>query len=317
LKDGASSQKQQTKLPFSLLLLARYATAAKERKSQMSEKTELATGRSPHLKGGCKIQSKYFSGLWIRKSFLLILSVFVLSNCSLGTKALPKTPQPSKQAPSATLSATELKTLVEPPVPETPGGPTAGSPTAYLPIVPNGSRKGPQGSDWPTVGANAERTSWSTEEITGDLHVEWYRPIEAYISQNTQIIAGSGLLYISTSRGLYALNAATGQEVWRFNTELPLGNSPTVSGGIVYVGGFDHKIHALQASNGTHLWAFDGAQAGFSTNPLVAEGRVIAGTATAMYAIGAQDPTRVLYEIPDGRADPAFCRLQRWIVFCF
>lgn len=168
--------------------------------------------------------------------------------------------------------------------------PTPASPTKqivshqiFLPVI-----LVPTTSDWPMVAANPERTSWVQEEVAGNLHVEWYRPIEAYIPQNVQIIASNGLLYISTARGLYALNAANGEVVWRFDTELPLGNSPTVFDGTVYVGGFDRKIHALNALDGTHLWAFGGAQAGFSTNPLVVDGKVLAGNRDGnMYAIGA------------------------------
>jgi len=142
--------------------------------------------------------------------------------------------------------------------------------------------------NWPMVAANPQRTSWTAEEVTGSLNVEWYRPIEAYISQNSQIIASNGLLYVSTARGLYALNAANGDLVWRYDTELPLGNSPTVADGVVYVGGYDRKLHALNALDGTHLWAFSEAKAGFDTNPLVINGKVIAGNRDGtMYAIGA------------------------------
>ena len=159
----------------------------------------------------------------------------------------------------------------------------------YLPLV---SRSGSE--SWPTVAGNPQRTSWTSEGVSGNIyegsiHVEWYRPIEAYIPQNVQIIASNGLLYIATARGLYALDAANGSVRWCFDTELPLGNSPTVDGGIVYVGGFDRKIHALNALDGAHLWSFDSAQAGYSTNPLVVEGKVIAGNRDGyMYAVGAQ-----------------------------
>jgi len=143
-------------------------------------------------------------------------------------------------------------------------------------------------NDWPMVGANPQRSSWTAEEVGGNLRVEWYRPIEAYISQNVQIIASDGLLFVSTARGLYALNAVNGQVVWRFDTELPLGNSPTVADGVIYVGGYDRKLHALNAQTGAHLWVFAGAGAGFSTNPLVVEGKVIAGNRDGyLYAIGA------------------------------
>ena len=187
--------------------------------------------------------------------------------------------------------------------PDTPQSPSLDS-TLYLPLVnvsqaptqpppsPTPTPLPPTYSGepgWPTVAANPERTSWSPEGITGNLNLEWYRPIEAYIPQNVQVIAEYGMLYIATSRGLYALNAANGDTLWHFDTELPLGNSPTVKDNVVYVGGYDRKLHALDAHNGTQLWSYDGAKAGYDANPLVVDGRVIVGNRDGtMYAIGAQ-----------------------------
>lgn len=163
---------------------------------------------------------------------------------------------------------------------------TAGTNLQYLPVVSI-----PEDPDWPTLAGNPQRTSWSEEEVADrNLQLAWYRPIEAYISQNVQIIATNGLLYIATANGLYALNAQTGATVWRFDTALPLGNSPTVANGIVYVGGYDHKLHALDAKTGAHLWAFSEANAGYDTNPLVVNGKVILGNRDGyMYAIGAHN----------------------------
>jgi len=162
---------------------------------------------------------------------------------------------------------------------------------AFLPAAYSGPA--PSSVDWSMVAANPQRTSWSPEEVTGRLQVEWYRPIEAYIPQNSQIIAASNLLYITTSRGLVALRAANGEIAWRFNTEMPLGNSPSVSDGVLYVGGYDRKLHALDARTGSHLWSFDGAGAGYDTNPLVVDGVVYAGNRDGkMYAIGAHRTTQ-------------------------
>jgi len=125
-------------------------------------------------------------------------------------------------------------------------------------------------AEWPMVGANPERTSWTPEEVRGALNPVWYRVIEPYIAPSTQIIAANGLLYISTAQGLYALYAATGETAWVYPTELPLGNAPTVFDGVVYVGGYDHKLHALDAITGQAMWTYE-ADAGFATNPLVVE----------------------------------------------
>lgn len=144
--------------------------------------------------------------------------------------------------------------------------------------------------NWATVAGNPQRTSWISHEVTGNLSLQWYRPIESYIPQNVQIIAVDGLLYISTANGLIVLNAVDGSMAWRFDTEMPLGNSPTVDKGVVYIGGYDRKLHALDARTGQHLWAFSGAGAGYSANPLVVDGKVIVGNRDGrMYAIGAHN----------------------------
>lgn len=126
---------------------------------------------------------------------------------------------------------------------------------------------------WYTVAANSERSSWVANGVTNSTGMLWHTPIEAYISQNTQIIASDGKLFISTAKGVYALDAATGLVSWKFNTESPVGNSPTVFDDTVYFGGFDKKLHALDVTTGTELlsgnWPFDGANAGYSANPLV------------------------------------------------
>lgn len=162
---------------------------------------------------------------------------------------------------------------------------TTDSLTHYLPLISNSV---PPLGGWPMVGANPQRTHWTPDEVTGQLNVAWYRPIEAYIDQKVQIIGAYGRLYLSTARGLVVLNAANGALVWRYNTELPLGHSPTVNNNVVYVAGYDRKLHALDAHTGAHLWEFTGAGAGYDTNPLVVEGKVILGNRDgAVYAIGA------------------------------
>lgn len=161
-------------------------------------------------------------------------------------------------------------------------------PTAqYKVFVPLISK--PQDIGWPMAGANPQRTSWVPEEVSGNLKPQWYRVIEPYIPPKVQIIAVNGMLYISTAKGLYALDAASGVTRWIFPTELPLGNSPTVINGVAYVGGLDHKLYAINAMNGEKLWTFE-AKAGFDTNPLVANNMVyLGGRDGYFYAVYSND----------------------------
>jgi outer membrane protein assembly factor BamB len=142
------------------------------------------------------------------------------------------------------------------------------------------------------------------------LYPQWYKPFEAYIPHNVQIIGANGLLYISTARGLYALSASTGDLHWVYPTELPLGHSPTIYNGVAYVGGLDHKLYAIDAnpnvselplqpdSSGQNVrvnnrvrWIFE-AEAGFETNPLVMGDTLYAGNRDGfMYALNTANGT--------------------------
>jgi outer membrane protein assembly factor BamB len=145
---------------------------------------------------------------------------------------------------------------------------------------------------WVTAGANPQRTSWVPDAAPGLLKPIWVKPVEAYISQKVQIVAASGKLFLSTARGLYAFDAATGKDLWAYPTELPLGHSPTYANGRLYVGGFDRKIHAIDADTGRGLWTYSAA-GGFHTSPLVVGGFVYAGSRDGcMYAVDAR--TRAL-----------------------
>src|SRR5919109_1678598 len=148
------------------------------------------------------------------------------------------------------------------------------------------------GPRWPMAGANPERTSWTAEEVRGQLKPLWYKPFEPYIPQKVQIITAYNTLYIATAKGLYALDAENGAQRWVYPTALPLGHSPTIQDGIAYVGGYDHKLHAIDAFTGQGLWTFE-AGAGFQTNPLVVAGKVYAGNRDGFfYAIHAQGAQR-------------------------
>jgi outer membrane protein assembly factor BamB len=145
--------------------------------------------------------------------------------------------------------------------------------------------------EWPMAGANVERSSWTPTEVRGTLKPVWYRPIESYIPPRTQIIAANNTLFLSTSNGLYAFGT-DGNERWVYPTAMPLGHSPTIAGGVAYVGGLDHKLHAIDVQTGAGLWTFSGKQ-GFQTNPLVVNGVVFMGNRDgSFYAIGAHGSDR-------------------------
>jgi outer membrane protein assembly factor BamB len=80
----------------------------------------------------------------------------------------------------------------------------------------------------------------------------------------------------------------TNQTLWKFNTGGAV-DSPTVAGGMVYVGSYDHKIYALNASNGNPLWNYTTGGA-VASSPAVAGGVVFVGSYDGnVYALNASN----------------------------
>ena len=57
-------------------------------------------------------------------------------------------------------------------------------------------------------------------------------------------------------KNLYAIDAVTGKEKWRFGTGRAVVSSPAVSNGVVYVGSRDNNLYAIDAETGKERWRF-------------------------------------------------------------
>lgn len=69
-----------------------------------------------------------------------------------------------------------------------------------------------------------------------------------------------GLVYLGSSdRYLYAVERESGAEKWKFKTESRVASSPAVADGSVYVGSFDGTFYAVDAATGQQKWRFETA----------------------------------------------------------
>jgi outer membrane protein assembly factor BamB len=90
------------------------------------------------------------------------------------------------------------------------------------------------------------------------------------------VVMSGGVVYVASSSSgtVYALDAATGAQVW---VSSPFGGlslaAPALSNGVLYIGGYDAKVHALDAATGETLWTFQVAQTIYAS-PAVANGLV-------------------------------------------
>jgi outer membrane protein assembly factor BamB len=97
----------------------------------------------------------------------------------------------------------------------------------------------------------------------------------------------SHTLYITTGNEIRALNASTGETRWSFTAgDIINLSAPAVANGIVCVGSFDDSIYALNASTGQLLWSY---QTGghVGYSPAVVDGTLYVGSFDhTLYAFG-------------------------------
>jgi len=157
--------------------------------------------------------------------------------------------------------------------------------------------------DWPMYMYNVGRSSYNTSEtiINASTAPNLQQKILAGDSSQmyifSQPIVSNGVVYWGSFNGVeHATHIDGSGELWEKNlgstsscdpvAPTPLGvvSSAAVVNGIVYVGGGDHSLYALDASTGNILWDTPLGVANTNTfvwdSPLVVNGYVYIGTAT-------------------------------------
>src|SRR5262249_41990359 len=69
-------------------------------------------------------------------------------------------------------------------------------------------------------------------------------------------VAGGVVFVGSTDGNLYAIEATTGAERWKFATQGRVVSSPAVQAGVVYFASYDSNFYAIDAASGALKWKF-------------------------------------------------------------
>ena len=87
----------------------------------------------------------------------------------------------------------------------------------------------------------------------------WDRPFIAGDKIWSTPAVSNGFAYFGSHDGnIYAVNTATGEEEWRFETGGVVAGKPLLFNGMVLAGSFDKKLYALDAVDGDLRWQFEG-----------------------------------------------------------
>ena len=118
-------------------------------------------------------------------------------------------------------------------------------------------------------------------------------PFDVFLSSP---VVAQGKVYFGSGDGcLYALDAATGELRWKFQTGDVVHASPAYAAGVLYFGSWDSYLYAVDAATGLEKWRFKTGddpkvhnQIGFQSSPAVVDGVVYVGCRDAnLYAIDA------------------------------
>lgn len=128
--------------------------------------------------------------------------------------------------------------------------------------------------NWLTGGRDKDGTYFSPLKQINDKNIDqlgfaWADDLGTARAQEATPIVVDGVMYTSGTWGyVYAVNAATGKEMWRYDPEVPgqIGRNPccdidnrgvAVYHGKVYVASLDGRLHALDAATGKQVWEVD------------------------------------------------------------
>jgi PQQ-dependent dehydrogenase (methanol/ethanol family) len=163
-------------------------------------------------------------------------------------------------------------------------------------------------NEWPHYGGDQWNSRYSTlsQINTGNvsnLKVAWIHSLGSLESQESTPLVVGDTMYVTTSTGpkyVFALDAKTGKQKWKYEPELPNDYFATVCCGLdsrgvayangkVFVGRLDAKLAALDANTGKELWVatvqdYKKGHA-ITSPPLVYKNLVVTGIAGGEYGI--------------------------------
>ncbi len=160
----------------------------------------------------------------------------------------------------------------------------------------------PASAEWPTFQNNFARRGAAAGSLDLPLTLEWTEGTDYMLYFSSPAYA-DGMLFVASDYGFVAaLDAYTGEEIWRqqFGGWGFYGMTPTVVDGAVYVcfGGNGSQIAALDEWTGAIIWSVQNWELGFDINPridlVVHEGLVIgASWDGVVFALDAADGSLV------------------------
>src|SRR5690348_655921 len=113
-------------------------------------------------------------------------------------------------------------------------------------------------TNWPTLLAGSDRRGGSFGgRKTGPNELIWKATLTESI-RSSPVLRGDVVYATCLDGCLYAFDAKTGRERWRFQTGAAIHSTPSISESLVFTGSDDGALYALDRSSGRQVWKTPG-----------------------------------------------------------
>jgi outer membrane protein assembly factor BamB len=115
--------------------------------------------------------------------------------------------------------------------------------------------RAPRSQDWPTFRHDAARSGTTWNAVPAEVVVDWQVELKGPL---TAPVAAGGRVFVARSdaHSVYALDAESGEVLWRFTAGGRVDSPPTIHKGMVLFGAKDGYVYCLRASDGQLMWRF-------------------------------------------------------------
>lgn len=127
---------------------------------------------------------------------------------------------------------------------------------------------------------SAAHSGFVPKQLPDGLALQWAVEFEnERIGAAVEPIVSGDRVFIGTHSGvIHALDAATGEELWRALALAPFLHSPAIAGNLVIAAASDGFIFAFDSITGAVKWRHAGPYGGYSAAPIVASERIFIGS---------------------------------------
>ena len=114
-------------------------------------------------------------------------------------------------------------------------------------------------ADWSTYRGNITRSASTIVNVQLPRRLLWQTDAKREFVSTEPIAAGGLVFHAGEDGKVRAIDAATGEEQWVFQSGGPVKSAPTVAEQRVYFGSGDGNAYCLEAATGRLLWRFRAA----------------------------------------------------------